>query len=404
MKKRILFVDDDPQLLTALKRMLWNKRDSWDMSFVASGDAALEMLAGQHHDVIVADMRMPGMDGRRLLRTVRKHYPWMMRLVLSGDSDLHHIMRTIPESHQFFTKPVSAQQLAQVIERGCLLRDMILSEEMRRMIGQIDALPALPDVYSRLTRMLEDENASMEAVTAVIAKDMALSADILKLVNSSFFGPRIRVRGLDQAVTLLGFKTIKGLVLGVQLFTVFDTKRIPDFSFPKLWEHSLNTGKLARRIAQVECLSPEAQDDCFIAGMLHDLGKFVLADKLPNDYRALVAHSRQENLAIFEAENNRLGVGHAQVGAYLLGLWGIPDAILEAVAFHHTPSALGLTAMSTVTAVHAANVFEHEFVIINPTYARHEMDQAHLEQTGLSGRLDMWRQACLEALESGEET
>lgn len=402
MKKRILFVDDDRQLLTALKRMLWNRRDSWEMIFVDSGDAALELLAGQHHDVIVADMRMPGMDGRRLLRTVRKHYPWMLRLVLSGDSDLHHIMRTVPESHQFFTKPVSAQQLAQVIERGCRLRDMILSEEMRRIIGQIDALPALPDIYTRLTRMLEDDSAPVEAVTGVIAKDVALSADILKLVNSSFFGPRIRVRGLDQAVTLLGLKTIKGLVLGVQLFSVFDTKRIPDFSFPKLWEHSLNTGKMARRIAQMEGLGPEVQDDCFIAGMLHDLGKFVLADKLPDQYRTLVARSRRDNLAIVDAESSQLGVEHAQVGAYLLGLWGISDAVLEAVAFHHAPSALGLTTMSAVTAVHAANVFEHQFVIINPSYAPHEMDQAYLEQAGLAGRLETWKQACLEALESGE--
>jgi len=402
MKKSILFVDDDRQLLTALKRMLWNRRDSWDMSFVDSGDAALELLAEQHHDVIVADMRMPGMDGRLLLRTVRKRYPWMMRLVLSGDSDLLHIMRTVPESHQFFTKPVSAQQLAQVIERGCRLRDMILSDEMRRVIGRIDALPALPDVYTRLTRMLEDENAPVEAVTAVIAKDVALSADILKLVNSSFFGPRIRVRGLDQAVTLLGLETIKGLVLGVQLFSVFDTKRIPDFSFPKLWEHSLITGKMARRIAQIEGLSPEAQDDCYIAGMLHDLGKFVLADKLPDEYRALVTRSRQENLAIVDAESSQLGVGHAQVGAYLLGLWGISDAVLEAVAFHHAPSALGLTAMSTVSAVHAANVFEHQFVVINPSYAPHEMDQAHLEQAGLTGRLEIWKKVCLEALESGD--
>ncbi|MFP5220944.1 MAG: response regulator [Acidobacteriota bacterium] len=401
MKKNILFVDDDPQLLTALKRMLWNRKDAWNLSFVDSGDAALKLLAEKPHDVIVADMRMPGMDGRRLLRTVRKHYPWMMRLVLSGDSDLHHIMRTVPESHQFMTKPVSAQQLIQVIDRGCRLRDMILSEEMRHIIGQIDALPALPDIYTRLTRMLEDETAPVEAVTAVIGKDMALSADILKLVNSSFFGPRIRVRGLDQAVTLLGLKTIKGLVLGVQLFSVFDTRRIPDFSFPKLWEHSLNTAKLARRIAQLEALSPEAQDDCFIAGMLHDLGKFVLADKLASEYRALVARSRKENLSIFQAESSGFGTGHAQAGAYLLGLWGISDAVLEAVAFHHTPSALGLTAMSPVTAVHVANVLEHEFVVINPSYAPHVMDMDHLEQAGLTGRLETWKQACREALESG---
>lgn len=402
MKKRILFVDDDPHMLCALRRMLFTARERWEMSFVSSGDEALTELAITPHDVIVADMRMPGMHGRQLLKKVRGHYPWMMRIVLSGDSNREHIMRAVPEAHQFLTKPVTAQQLMGVIERGCRLRDMILSEEIKRLIGRIDALPALPDAYASLMRMLEDEGAPVEAISRVIGKDMALSADVLKLVNSSFFGPRIRVRSLEQAVTLLGMETIKGLVLGMQLLKVFDTRKIPGFSFPRLWEHCLSVATLARRIALLEGLPPAEQDDCFIGGLLHDLGKFILADTYSQRYREIVEQARTGNIPLALAEERELGAGHAQAGAYLLGLWGLPDAVLEAVAFHHNPSALGLTAMSAVTAVHAANAFEHELVIINPGYAGHHLDMDHIARLKLEARVETWRMACREAVESGD--
>jgi len=402
MKKRILFVDDDQQLLTSIRRMLWSAQDRWEMNFLRSGDEALSLLSSQHHDVIVADMRMPGMDGRRLLRTVRKQFPWMMRLVLSGESNQKNILRSVPEAHQFLTKPVSADQLIEVIERGCGLRDMILSHEIKSIIGKIDSLPAQPAIYEALLKVLDDESAPVEAISTVIAKDVALSADILKLVNSSFFGPRVKVRSLDQAVTLLGVETIKGLVVGLQLLKIFDTRKIPAFSFPKLWEHSLATARLARRIAMVEGLSPEDQDDSYIAGMLHDLGKFVLADKLTAEYHRVVETARNENAVIDLIESRELGTGHPQAGAYLLGLWGLSDSVLEAVVFHHEPRAQRVTEMSVLTAVHVANVLEHELVVINPGYAKHTMDMEYLNNAGVVGRLETWRQVCREALMEGE--
>ena len=403
MKKRILFVDDDIQLLKALKRMLWAAEARWDMVFVESGAQAMDILDKAPFDVIVADMRMPGIDGAQLLSRVRRDFPWMMRLVLSGVSDKSLIMRSVPVAHQFLTKPVSAEQLMTVIERGCTLRDALLSEDLKRLIGQIDSLPALPAIYGKLLAELEAETSSVESLAAIIALDIALSADVLKLVNSSFFAPRVRVRTLEQSVILLGTETIKGLVLGVKMLSAFDIRKFPELSILRLWDHSLRTARLARLIAQLENLPDDTQDDCFIAGMLHDLGKFVLADKLPATYHVVLQRSRAENMTIWEAESQVLKACHSETGAYLLGLWGLNDAVLEAVAFHHVPTALGLTAMSAVTAVHAANVLEHEAVVINPTYAQHVMDMDHLEALGLAGRVPAWRKASAELLAEGAQ-
>lgn len=403
MKKRILFVDDDPQLLKSIRRMLWNTQDAWELAFAGSAEAALDQLARERHDVIVADMRMPGMDGRHLLKEVRRLYPWMLRIVLSGDSNQGHILRSVAVAHQFLTKPVPAGQLLDVIGRGCKLRDMILSEQVKSLIGRIDALPAMPATFTRLLDSLEDEFVPLEAIAQLIGKDVGLSADVLKLVNSSFFGPRVHVRDLSQAVTLLGLATIRGLVVGVRLLKAFDASKVPGLDFQQLWNHSLGVARMARRIALLEGLPAAQQEECFIAGLLHDLGKYVLADRNTAEFRALVEKARAENLTLSQAEALGAATGHAQAGAYLLGLWGLPDTILEAVAFHHAPSELGLTAFSAVTAVHAANTLEHEFVRINPGYAPHPLDQGHLQALGLADRLDTWRQACREVLESGEK-
>lgn len=403
MKKRILFVDDDPQLLKSLNRMLWAAQDRWELTFRTSGTEALEEFERQPFDVLVADMRMPGMEGHQLLAHVRKRYPWALRIVLSGISDRGLIMRSVPVSHQFLTKPVTAEQLIGVIERGCRLRDAILSDELKNLIGAIDALPAQPEVYAKLVRILEDEAAPVETVAGIISQDMALTADVLKLVNSSFFGPRMHVSRLEQAVTLLGLDTIKSLVLCVQLLKVFDIRKFPDFSFPGLWEHSRKAALFARAIAAEEGLSPAAQDDCFIAGMLHDLGKFVLADKLFPRYREAVALARSENIPIIEAESATLGATHPQAGAYLLGLWGLSDRILEAVAFHHEPQATQLPGVSAATVVHAANALEHELVVINADYAPRPLHAGHLESLGLEDRAGRWRQVCLDTLTQGEK-
>ncbi|WP_243439331.1 response regulator [Fundidesulfovibrio soli] len=403
MKRNIIFVDDDPQLLKSLSRMLWSYRGRWEMSFVESGAQALEALDRQRFDVVVADMRMPGMDGQQLLSHVRTQYPWILRVILSGDSDRESIMRAVPVSHQFLTKPVTAELLAGVIERGCGLRDMVLSQEIRTIIGGIDTLPALPEVYHRLLEELDKDSTGTEALASIIGKDIALSADVLKLVNSSFFSPRMHVSSVAQAVTLLGTETIKGLVLGVQLFKTFDTTKFPNFRFDTLWGHCLQTARLARLIAELEDQSPAIQDDCFIAGLLHDLGKFVLAQYLPLRYGRTVALSREDNASICEAEQRCLSTTHAQAGAYLLGLWGIADNVIEAVAFHHEPARCCAPGFGPLTAVHAANAIQHDLVRLSPNFAEHPMDMDYIAGHGLAERIPFWRERCREALEQAGE-
>ncbi len=401
MTRRVLFVDDDANLLKALRRMLWNK-PGWDVAFATSGQEALAALEAAPCDVVVADMRMPGMDGQQLLEAVRVKHPWTMRVILSGDSDRDYIMRSVRVAHQFLTKPVSAERLGEIIDRGCALREALLSQELKALAGGIESLPPLPAAYDRLVGELAKETASVDSLAEIISRDVALSADVLKLVNSSFFGPRLRVRRLSQAVTLLGTQINKGLVLGVQLLKAFDVRRFPNFDFGRLWDHCLATGRMARAIAEVENMPPEEQDDCFIAGMLHDVGKLVLAEKLSPRYVQVVDAARRDNIPILQAERRELGADHALLGAHLLGLWGMGDTVMEAVAFHHDISRLGRPGMCPAVAVHAANALNHQLVVLTPGYADHPLDTAALETLGLPGREDAWREACAALLDQME--
>ncbi|GFK95186.1 Hydrogenase transcriptional regulatory protein hupR1 [Fundidesulfovibrio magnetotacticus] len=402
MKKRILFADDDPQLLAATRRMLWHTRDRWDLSFARTAAQALDILRDAPHDVAVCDLRLPDTGGRRLLKEVRRLYPWMLRIVLTGDTDQGRILQSVAVAHQFLAKPVSARQLEAVIARGCTLRDAILSEQVKARIGRIDALPAMPETFTRLVEAVEDERVPVEAVARIVAADVGLSADVLRLVNSAFFGRAGRVRDVTQAVTFLGLSAIRSLAMGVALIKAFDKATAPGMDFSLLWEHSQRTAAMARRIARMEGLSAERQEESFIAGLLHDLGKYVLALRDTQAFRALVDEARASEVALAEAEARRGGAGHAAAGAYLLGLWGLPDAVLEAVAFHHAPGAPGLSGMSPVLAVHAANSLEHDIVRIHSGYAPHPLDTEHLRSLGLEERVEDWRQECLAMRQNGE--
>lgn len=390
--KRILFVDDEPCVLDGLRRMLRAWRHEWHAAFARSAAEALQMLKTDPFDVIVSDMRMPGVDGAQLLDEVMHRYPSMVRIILSGQAERESVLRCVGPTHQYLSKPCDAAQLRETIERAVALRQWMAEPSVQRVIAQVTSLPSVPMLYTQLVTELQSSDSSLQRIGEIVSSDVAMTAKIMQLVNSSYFSLRQRVATPQQAAALLGTEVLRALVLSVHLFAHHEEIALARFHLDRLFDHSLAVATLAKALARGAGCAPSVVNDSFVAGILHDVGKLVLARNLTEQYRDALdlAHRARVPLSVAEAEV--FGCSHAEVGAYLLGLWGLADALVEAVAFHHDPRRCGGQSFGAATAVHVANGWEHE---------RHTgtdepslpIDEAYLDSIGCADKLPLWRAA-----------
>ena len=353
--RKILFVDDEPNVLNGLRRMLRGLRDEWDMQFAGSGAEALQIMEKQPIDVIVTDIRMPHMDGAQLLTEVMKHHPQTVRIALSGHSDKETILRAVKPAHQYLSKPCEAEHLKVTVARAFAIRDLMRDDLIKERVSQIDSLPSLPTLYFQIVDELQSEDCSVQKIGEIISKDPAMSAKILKIVNSSFFGLPRRVTDPVHAVKVLGLDTIKSLVLTVEVFSQFESSSQAAVQIESFWHHSLLTGTIAKEISRKSDFPLQIVDAAFIGGLLHDIGKLVLAVNMAEIYRSVADYANAQQCTLYDAELYRLGVSHAEVGAYLLGLWGLPNEVIDAVRYHHSPLNCENLTFSSLTAVHSAN-------------------------------------------------
>ncbi len=389
--KRILFVDDESMVLDGLRRMLRGMRNEWEMEFAASGHEALGILAGRQFDVIVTDMRMPGMDGCQLLNHVKKLHPQVVRIVLSGQSDNDMIMKSVGPAHQFLSKPCDAEILKTTVARVCSMCNLLDDEALIKVVSGIESLPSLPQLYSEVVDEVNSAEGSLNRVGEIISKDSGMSAKILQLVNSAFFGLPRQVTSPVRAVQFLGLDTIKALVLAVKVFSMFSRTDLADYSVDDLWRHSFEAGLCARAIANMEKWGQELMDEAFMAGLLHDVGKLILADKFPAECLEVLMRINQAT-RLCDVERDIFGTTHAQVGAYLLGIWGLSEPIVKTVAYHHTPCVCP-TPPNSLAAVYLANIFERKRPSGAETESVPELDADYLERLGID-RVAIWRRLC----------
>jgi len=394
VKTTALFVDDEPNILSGLKRMLRVMRQEMDFHFAESGQEALEILATQHVDVIVSDMRMPGMDGATLLLAVQEKYPHIIRIMLTGHADEEAILRTVGVVHQFLAKPADPEALKAVLLRACALQGLMKNEQLKSLVTSLGKLPSLPSVYMELQRKLVDPECSIGDVAAIIEKDMAMSAKVLQLVNSAFFGLYKNVDSIVRAVNLLGLDTVKTLVLGVGVFSELATKESEVFSVGALWDHSMTTAAFAKQIAAAETSDKQCIDTVFIAGMMHDVGKLLLFSTLHDPYVQAVELARKQNLFYWQAEQQVFNSDHGDVGSYLMGLWGLPGGVVESIAFHHRLGTYPEPTFSPAVAVHAADVIYYQLYPEMSHGPFPELNQEYLERAGLAGKYPHWLELC----------
>jgi DNA-binding NtrC family response regulator len=179
MKKRILFVDDDEFSLRGLDRLLRSTRDEWEMEFLDSGDKALARMGEVPFDVIISDMRMPGMNGAELLNEVMKRHPKTIRLILSGYADRDLILKCVGSTHQYLAKPCDADALKMIVRRATQLEYALKSEPLRELVARCAVLPSVPALYSEIIEVLQKPDADVALIGDIIFKDGAMTAEIL---------------------------------------------------------------------------------------------------------------------------------------------------------------------------------------------------------------------------------
>ncbi|WP_027180064.1 response regulator [Maridesulfovibrio bastinii] len=400
--KKILFIDDEVDQLKSMRVLLHRKRKEWETHFISDGNEALELLNKEKFDMVVTDLRMPEVTGYEVLSQIKKIQPGAIRFVLSGYSDPNQILRAAKDAHQFLSKPCSPEHLTESIERSLKLQKIILNENVAHAIASLDELPTLPELYIQLEKELKCEDASVNRIGELIGSDPAMTASIMKIVNSSFFGIYSKVSSPVKAVTLLGLNTIKGLVLGVHLFgRVEDVHK--DFSIQLLGEHCQFTALLAREIVNMEEGGREMAEQAFLAGFLHDLGKLILFAAFPEKYEKVLNLLNHEQISTCDAESQIMGFSHAEVGAYLLALWGFDVPVVEAVYSHHDPSRLMSFEFSPGVAVHIANSFEHELRTKHQDYNPHLLAAQWLEEGEYAIKLPRMLEKCAAKIDQDSE-
>ena len=387
----ILFVDDDPTILESYQEILLPLQNAWKMEFASNAQRAFESMSHQTYNVIVVDMHMPGISGYDLLEWTREHFPEITRIAITGHLDSETRYKAIEASHQFLAKPFFPNALISTLERAVFLQELIWREDIKRLLTQLKTLPSLPSIYFEILKELQSPQTTAKKIGQIISRDPSMTTKILQVVNSAFLGLSSSVSDPVQATTLLGIETIRDLAVSIHVFSQFSPVILEKLGINFLWDHSMNVGSLARSIARMEKAKKEIVESSFTAGLLHDLGKLVLAENYPMQYYSAIGLAARKNIEIYRAESEIFGASHLQVGAYMTGLWGLPLPITEAIIYHNIPSQNPDSGFSPALAVHIANVLDHEITPKRWGNVSPMLDMDYLKKLNLDSHVPAWR-------------
>jgi putative nucleotidyltransferase with HDIG domain len=395
MAKTILFVDEEQFVLKALQRSLRKMRTQWDMRFASNPIEAAKTLEAIPVDVLITETVFAGQSGLELLKLVREKIPHIVRIILSGYADRDVILKSVDLAHQYLAKPCEDKNLQEAIVRAFLMKDLLEQGSLKEIVTRIDSLPSLPSIYVELVEELKSEDASMQKVGDIIAKDIGLTAKVLKLVNSSFFGMPQQIINPAKAASLLGLDLIKAIVLTSATFDKFKKLKFHGFSIDQLWDHAMTVASFGKAIAAHVGMDRKETESAFMSGLLHDVGKLLVAAYLPDKFVDILKLMRNEAISMSAAETRIVGTTHAAIGAYLLGLWGLPAPIIDAAAFHHEPSKKSINCAKPLLIVHVANAFAQNTDKLHDNQGIVEgVDYPFLKAAGVLEQLENWRRVC----------
>ncbi len=381
---RVLFVDDEPGALRELEGQLRARKVTWQSAFALGGERALEEVRQRTFDVVVTDMRMPGLDGDAVLQVVKNDHPGTTRIVLAGRSDRGAVTRSLGVAQIVLAKPCPIDDVIGAVERARRQREILGEERLVRMVGKVNRLPSPPKSYWALTHALDDPESTVAGVVRIIESDPSMAAKLLQIANSAYFGSGRRISSIEPAVVLLGLDLVRTLALAAHVFQLGDG--LPGSvaaALGRVRDHSFMVARVARVLAN----GAERGEELFTSGLLHDIGHVVVAVTQPEAFIAVEA-ARRAGKRSGESERRIVGATHADIGAYLLGLWWLPSGIVEDVRYLDEPLRADPSRWETLAVLHAADRLA--VAAMNPEDPV-DLDVAFLAKAGVASKIDLWR-------------
>jgi HD-like signal output (HDOD) protein/CheY-like chemotaxis protein len=392
-KKSILFVDDNENVINGIQRQLRSFRQQWQLFFANSGQQALDLMSKQTIDLVITDMMMPRMDGAELLKEINRLYPNTVRMILSGYADESALKTAMEVAHQYLSKPCSAEVLREVISQVFKIQSCISNPSLVAGIGDLHQLPSLPKIYHELNKAMKDENVTVNELADIFSRDMVLSAKLLHLINSPYFGMNRVISNITEAINLIGVKKLNNLVLSAHVKTAFPVTN-PQLAgyFEYIWEDAGRVSELAKQIAIAENQFDDRPDQAFLGGLLHNMGLLIFLSKNEDKLRSLLTEVKTSKKSISELEKTIFGYTRSEAAAYVLSLWKIPPRIIEAILLQNAPNESDYEGVNALTAVHAAACLLSPE---NPTeyqkLFKMELDTAYLQRLGLLEKVPVWQ-------------
>ncbi|MBF0171238.1 MAG: HDOD domain-containing protein [Nitrospinae bacterium] len=366
----------------------------FDIDVLPDGREALIALKSHAYHGIIAGMDIPEMDTVRFFSLVRDKIPQSLRIALLRPDERNRVIDVFGLVHQFIDAPCDPKTTVEGLRRTCLRYGMLTDLNLRRIVADMTVIPSYPSLYFALLDELAHPHDDLSRIGAVVSQDVGLTARIMRLINAPFFGLVRHINDPAEAVAYLGIETVKGLVLSTHVFSRYEQALLPGFSVERVWAQSLQVALCARELATDAGLPKETREMAFLAGILHDIGLIMTAANHPDDYRSISRLTKSEGMTTFEAERSVMGVSHEQVGAMILGSWGLPPDVVDAVLYHHVPSAAPdeFRDNPILRLVHVADA-----IVDSGAKTRGEasdFDQPFLASMGASADTDRWRTVC----------
>ncbi len=389
--KKLLVVGSDADQTTSISSALGAE---WQVISSPSGESALEEMAAGGTAALLCAVNLPGMSGADLVKAVSDQFPATVRFLMYKESEKAVLTQAVSAVHQHVPLPLDPAALKRALGHSMNLHGLLANEELAERVMAIGGLPSPPEIYNKLVAELNSEDANIQSISSLISRDVGITAKVLQMVNSAYFGLSSQVSSVQHATSMLGLDAVTSIVLSAGAFQQFKASPIAGYSIESVYSHSVAIGAKSRLLATAFGLNRKLAEDALLAGMLSDIGQVVMLTYFAEEFEAAIEMATAENIPLDQAERATFGVSDAKLGAYLLSLWGMPDPILEAVALHCVPHKTVSPALNVLAAVHLAYATDWDETHNVRDGAGSVVDMAYVKSLGIGDQLESLRGFC----------